>query len=452
MSSSKDTFIRITTFIAGLCGALVTGTLYGWGAFAPSMKDVFGWTQTQINLVGSIGDLGLYLGFVMGLVYDLTTPWFTLLLGAVLLALGYSLMGLAVAGYFACSWPLMAFFVFLAGQGSFAGFTASYGPSLYNVSGVWRSRVMSSAVAAFAASSMLYTTIFRFLYRVPPNTPHTLEASNLATFLFVIAGSSAGTLLLAALVERKIGPAEEKQQNDEESASLLTRPNPLPEDLVEPVTPLRLLTKLDFWLLAGVYFFLAGPGLLWITVQGSVAKSLGEAAAVDNLVLVLGAASIAGRLVVGFLSDAFVRKWSRAVFLIPCAILMGAAHLSFAFAQSQMLYATATITGLCYGSTYAVGVTMISSLFGKKWAGTNLGILTLYVAISGIILGFVNGALYAQHANVDNSCVGTLCFQYTFIVSGSVTAIALALSIWLTVRTWPKKMSVVEPTTSNILN
>ncbi len=59
---------RIVAFVAGLFSCLVSGTLYGFGSFAPSMQDVFQWDQTSINLVGSVGDIGLYLGFTMGIV------------------------------------------------------------------------------------------------------------------------------------------------------------------------------------------------------------------------------------------------------------------------------------------------------------------------------------------------------------------------------------------------
>ncbi len=137
-----DQIWRAISLVIGLVACLVSGTLYGFGTWAPAMKNAFGWDQASINLVGNVGDVGLYLGFTMGLLYDATSPWFTMLTGAVLQGLGYGMMALAVAGYFACPWPLMAFFFFLAGQGSFATYTAGYAPSLHNFSSKHRSRIM----------------------------------------------------------------------------------------------------------------------------------------------------------------------------------------------------------------------------------------------------------------------------------------------------------------------
>jgi hypothetical protein len=138
----KDHVWRVVSLVAGLVACLMSGTLYGFATWAPALKNSFGYDQATINLVGNLGDIGLYLGFTMGLLYDATTPWFAMLVGAVLQGLGYGLMALAVADYFVCPWPLMAFFFFLAGQGSFATYTAGYAPSLYNFGGKHRSRIM----------------------------------------------------------------------------------------------------------------------------------------------------------------------------------------------------------------------------------------------------------------------------------------------------------------------
>lgn len=97
------------------------------------MKLVFTeWSQGDINLVGSIGDIGLYLSFSMGFLYDKSSPWFTMLFGGFLQGLGYLLMSLSVNGTIAPNghqvpWGLMAFFFAITGQGSFATFTAGYG-------------------------------------------------------------------------------------------------------------------------------------------------------------------------------------------------------------------------------------------------------------------------------------------------------------------------------------
>ena len=81
MVKLKDLFIliwnsRYTTLICSLLANLVAGncnlqcvikdmtkchlgTLYNFSAYAPSLKSDLGYTQTQINLVGIFGNLGV---------------------------------------------------------------------------------------------------------------------------------------------------------------------------------------------------------------------------------------------------------------------------------------------------------------------------------------------------------------------------------------------------------
>ncbi len=107
------------TFIAGLVACLVSGTIYGFGLWSPAVKELFGWSQTEINLVGSVGDVGLYVGITMAVLCDFTSARVTMLVGAALQGLGYTLLALAVWGILPVSgWPLMALFVFLVGQAS----------------------------------------------------------------------------------------------------------------------------------------------------------------------------------------------------------------------------------------------------------------------------------------------------------------------------------------------
>lgn len=114
--------------------------------------------------------------------------------------------------------------------------------------------------------------------------------------------------------------------------------------------------------------------MLWITVQGvvfspivcvvllflflgSVAKALSNAAAVDNLVLLLGSGSVIGRLIMGFISDLLVSRLSRAFFYVPAAVIMIVSHLSFAFFPDQMLYPASFMTGFAYGMSFATSTT-----------------------------------------------------------------------------------------------
>ena len=228
-------------------------------------------------------------------------------------------MGLATLKYFYCPWALMAFFFFLTGQGSFATFTAGYLPSLFNHHGKWRSRIMGVMVGAFAASSMIFAVIFRYRFRVSSGNV-ALEQHNLAMYLFVLGGVTSGVAFLCAFFVPMVGPAPQVLEEE-----------PLQEDVTRDVSPLRLFTLLNFYLVFGAMFFVTGPGLLWITVQGSLAKSLHLESAVDILVLLLGAGSVIGRIGIGFISDLTARKISRAYYCEYLLLLLLFFFLLFSF-------------------------------------------------------------------------------------------------------------------------
>ncbi len=120
-------------------------------------------------------------------------------------------------------------------------------------------------VAAFAASSMVFSLVYRFEYRVPinpndPRDPSVIE--HLSQYLGVLAAVIFGTAVACAFFVRKIGPISESSDA-----------RPLLEDTCADTPPLRLFVSLNFWLSFSCIFLIAGPGLMWLTVQGSIAVS-----------------------------------------------------------------------------------------------------------------------------------------------------------------------------------
>jgi hypothetical protein len=68
----------------------------------------------------------------------------------------------------------------------------------------------------------------------------------------------------------------------------------------------------------------------------------------------------------------FFLKKVLAFFYLPAAVFMCVAHLTFAFYRREMLYPASFLTGTAYGMAFATSTTLMSSLFGKKYAGTNV--------------------------------------------------------------------------------
>ena len=114
----RDVVVALA-FAAGVLACLVSGTLYGVSLWLPQVKQLLGFTQTQTNLVAGAGSLGQYLGFLSGLLNDLTSSRIAMLAGAAALGLGYGMLALAAGGHLGshCPWWLVASFLFVAGLG-----------------------------------------------------------------------------------------------------------------------------------------------------------------------------------------------------------------------------------------------------------------------------------------------------------------------------------------------
>ncbi len=117
-------------------------------------------------------------------------------------------------------------------QGSYGTYTAGYYPSLYNLPDEYRGRALSAMVAAFAASSMVFSFIYKYGFRVPMDDPRLRD--NTAYFLVLLAAVTTGVALLCSILTVRY-----EKKNDSHS--------PAPAEVGE--TPLRLFRYLDFYLL-----------------------------------------------------------------------------------------------------------------------------------------------------------------------------------------------------------
>ena len=87
---------RWTGAAAGLFMQLSGGTAYAWGAYSGHVKAVMGLDQRQLNIMSSVGNIGMYVGIIAGIVYDkLPKTWgpqVVNVIGASLTLFGYLLV------------------------------------------------------------------------------------------------------------------------------------------------------------------------------------------------------------------------------------------------------------------------------------------------------------------------------------------------------------------------
>ncbi|CAH8291414.1 unnamed protein product [Eruca vesicaria subsp. sativa] len=97
----KSLAIQILTgrwfmFFASLLIMSMAGATYMFGLYSSEIKTTLGYDQTTLNLLSFFKDLGANVGVIAGLLNEVTPPWFTLIIGAILNFFGYFMIWLAV--------------------------------------------------------------------------------------------------------------------------------------------------------------------------------------------------------------------------------------------------------------------------------------------------------------------------------------------------------------------
>ncbi|PON98660.1 Nodulin-like, partial [Trema orientale] len=76
---------------------VASGASYMFSLYSNDIKSVLGYDQTTLNLIGFSKDLGANVGFLSGLISEVTPPWVVLSIGAVLNFVGNFTIWLAIA-------------------------------------------------------------------------------------------------------------------------------------------------------------------------------------------------------------------------------------------------------------------------------------------------------------------------------------------------------------------
>ncbi|KAI3402267.1 hypothetical protein diail_197 [Diaporthe ilicicola] len=154
---------RILSSVAATFVSLACGSNYVYSAWAPQFADRLKYSTTQSNLIGLAGNLGMYaFGMPVGMLVDAKGPRPAVLLGCIMLALGYFPLHLAYdkgSG----SVALMCLYSFLSGLGGCTAFAAAVKTSALN----WphhRGTATAFPLAAFGLSAFFFSLIGGFLF------------------------------------------------------------------------------------------------------------------------------------------------------------------------------------------------------------------------------------------------------------------------------------------------
>jgi MFS family permease len=441
--------------------------LYSYSAYSADLQALLGYTGTQVNILSSIGDLGLYVGGIpMGFFFDRFGPRLTYVKCAVCLFIGYTLMWAGSIQKLPSNSIMMGLYMTFVGYGSVAGYMAGLLTNTKNSPPEQRGKIIAFLVAAYGLSAAIFSQIYH----------HTFN-HDVAKFFWLLA-LILGVLPLLGIGLVKYVPIPNHNANQTKASpgpsassdslfpietdspiALETETNPEPSHALYSagkygdLKGILVLRSPDFLLLFAIVFCCTGVGLTWINIIGNIVKSYKITAIPASMYVIgLSIANALGRILFGLLTDLKHVPLPPIYLMIPCLAILIFTHGSLIWATNYIWILIVTLlTGLSYGGSFAIMPVIINRYFGDKNYGSNLGLLILAVAIGSMAMGAISGAIYDHEASRQKSaptavlralssspsshlCFGIDCFRWTYVMTTCVSIIGLIISIVLLKR------------------
>jgi MFS family permease len=383
---------------AGFCNAMlmVGATAYSFGLFVVPLQAEFGINREQANL----GLVLLIIGFalwapILGRIIDRQSARRIGIIGAALFAGGFAAISLAGA-----PWQMA---LALAGPVAL-GSTAAGAFAANTVTARWfvvrRGRALGIVAVATSAGGFV----------VVPVMARLVATLGWRTALLV-AGLAIGAVV--ALVTWRFvrdRPADVGQFPDGAAAA------PPPDAADDRAwTGRALLGSRNFWLVGTGAGLLLGSdqALLVSLVPYGIGRGFTPVAAA-NLIAVLTASAVIGKLIIGWLAD---RVDKRALFAFTCGCNIAFLLLLRAGPSYAALMAAAAVIGLAIGGVYPAWTTLTAQCFGRVSFGQAYGAMNL------VTMPFVLGSITLAGRSFD--ATGSYDRAFAWFIAAAMLAAAL---------------------------
>lgn len=348
----------------------------------------------------------LPLGMLLsGKIADLKSPRVVIIFGGILFGLGMFLTGYATS----LAWVL-CFFGIVMGVGS----GAAYGAAVSTVVRWFpdkRGLAGGIAVGALGCGTLIIAPVAQYLMSHVPGTETPV------LWAFKVLGIAFLIIIMLASIIMENPPSGYKPMGWEPKAQASGRP-------ADEYTWNQLFSKLNFWLLYGMYACGAFSGLMIISQASPIAQKMTKLTpeAAVGIVAMIGLANALGRVFWGFISDKFGRLPSLlAMFIITGAVMY---LLPASALEKSSLLLSVILVGICYGGYLGIFPSVCADYFGAKNLTLNYALLFSafsIAAISGPMIGAKIVLLTGSYAKAF-SVAGTVS------VAGAVlTLIALLM-------------------------
>eukprot|EP01137_Pigoraptor_chileana_P016980 Opistho-2@74360 len=477
--SNADNRKRILLVTWSMVMMAACGTIYAYNAFADELKKRMDYSQSQAELIVSIGNIGICIGAPAGMFMDRYGPRRTAAVGAVLSFLGYFLMYAAVRHMIHVPFGVVCLFYFIVGQGSI--FT--YMPALMSVVASFdtenRGKVVGLVDAMFGASAAIFSSIYTTTFEKSDDN------QDLPGFLLLLALLSFGVDVVAALTmqvipfdRKRIASAVNNNSGTDSSADGLVsarESDPLlgsgkgrddvrfvdpdhvtiaeveaalhPMALPVDITGFQILANIDFQLMFWMFTLAGGAGLMFMDNITFMLTAFDLSSHKTLFVTIIPVASSVARFSSGVLSDHILARVPRSRVLLSMLVLLSVTQVLLVFWMDRLavLLIGAIAVGASYGTLWCITPTMVAESFGLKHFGQNWGWLMLSSAVGALGYQYMLAAVYDEHKDSgEKDCYGFNCYFVTMIVSAATCALATAMNCLLDYREVRRRRLAVD--------
>ncbi|MDQ2091299.1 MFS transporter [Marimonas arenosa] len=390
-----ETRYRIV-FGACLTQFTVIGLLFAFGLFFKPLQEEFGWSRTLLSSASSLSFFMMgVLAILGGRMNDRFGPRLVLTFTGIAYATGFLLLSQITA-----PWQMFAIFGIFMGLG-----LGTHDVVTLSTIARWfenRRGIMSGVVKTGTALGQI---------TIPPLAAALLLTYGWRQALIVLGLAALVLLLIAALSMDR--PPDLLRAAPGTRAGSGSGGHSFPEARV---------TRL-FWTLCAIQF-LFFPSMMSVPMHLAIhGTDLGMTTArAATLLSVLGAASIAGRLTVGTLSD---RIGGRRAFLMCFSILLASLIALTGVRAHGLLFAVVAVYGFSHGGLFTVVSPIVAEYFGMRAHGAIFGTILFFGTIGGAVGPIIVGWIFDT----------TGSYRLAFAMLATLAAIGLALVLTLPRKT-----------------
>ena len=364
------------------------GAQYSFGVFFSALLEEFHWSRASLSGVFSLyASLYCVVGFPAGRLTDLWGP-------RVVIAAGGLFLGSALAGMSLVT-ELWQPYVLYGGVAAL-GMGTAYVPCNTTVV-KWFVRRRGLAVGLASSGGSVGT------FLLPP----------LAQLLVSAVGWRMAYVIFGAAIFVVLNVVARVMWRDPESVGLHPdgAPAPIAADPAGCGWPLaRAMRTRAFWMLGAAFSATWIPVFVPLVHLVPFARDLGYSPLTGAWVVsTLGIGAVAGRLVMGGVSDRIGRRTAVGIAMV----LQGIAFLGFLLAGRgvALLFGTALVFGYSYGAISTLFPAIVGDFFGRGQAGVLVGFL---FALAGAMAGWgplIAGAIYDATGGYDLTWMAAACLN-----------------------------------------